>query len=515
MPAVAGRYRAARRYGWVVLLAAALARGVMPAAAQKSADTLRIAWRDAIPDVTPYYNQIRTGIVLSHQVWDSLIYRDPETFQIKPLLAETYKWVNDTTLEFTLRKDVTFHNGARLTADDVVYTINAIIADQRVVTPNNYAYIDHAAKVDDTRVRIVLKRVFPAALDYLAMTLYVMPQAYRQQIGVQEYSRHPVGTGPYKITRVNATSEIDLERNDDYYADSPKGRPAIGQIVIHEVADTAAEMAELRDGHADWIWKFSADQFDVVARMPNAQALRGDSMRIEYLGMDAAGRSGADNPLTKQKVRAALMHAIDRSAMAKELMRGGSRPLDAPCYPTQFGCDGGAAVHYNYDPAKAKRLLAEAGYPHGFDTELVTYELPRWADAVRGYLMAIDINAKLDVLPIAEMLDRSRAGQNPLELQSWGSYSVNDVSAILPNFFTFGESDYVRDPELRTLVEAGSATVDPDQRRKAYSAAIKLITERAYWMPLFTHSVTYGVSKELDFKPFQDELPRFFLSRWK
>jgi peptide/nickel transport system substrate-binding protein len=504
-----------RQYKWVVLLAAVLVRGVVPAAAQKSADTLRIAWRDAIPDVTPYYNQIRTGIVLSHQVWDSLIYRDPETFQIKPLLAETYKWVDETTLEFTLRKDVAFHNGARLTADDVVYTINAVIADQQVVTPSNYAYIDHAARVDDVRVRIALKRVFPAALDYLAMTLYIMPQAYRQQIGAQQYSRYPVGTGPYKITKVDATSEIDLERYDDYYAGSPKGRPAIGKIVIHEVADTAAEMAELRAGRADWIWKFSADQFDAVARMPNVQALRGDSMRIEYLGLDAAGRSDADNPLTKQKVRAALMHAIDRSAMAKQLMQGGSRPLDVPCYPTQFGCDGGAAVHYNYDPAEAKRLLAEAGYPHGFDTELVTYELPRWADAVRGYLTAIDINAKLDILPIAEMLKRSRAGQNPLELQSWGSYSVNDVSAILPNFFTFGDSDYVRDPELRTLVEAGSATVDPDQRRKAYSAAIKLITERAYWMPLFTHTVTYGFSKELDFKAFQDELPRFFLSRWK
>jgi peptide/nickel transport system substrate-binding protein len=515
MPAAPRRHGAARLHGRIGLLAVLLATGVVPAAAQKSADTLRIAWRDAIPDVTPYYNQFRAGVVLSHEVWDSLIYRDPETFQIKPLLAETYKWVDDTTLEFTLRKNVTFHNGERLSADDVVYTINAIIADPGVATPSNYAYIDHAAKVDDARVRIVLKRVFPAALDYLAMTLYVMPQAYRQKVGVQQYARDPIGAGPYKITRVNGTTEIDLERYDNYYADSPKGRPAIGKIVIHEVADTTAEVTELKNGRADWIWKFSADQFDAVARMPDTQALRADSMRIEYLGMDAAGRTGADNPLTKQKVRRALMHAIDRSAMAKELVQGGSRPLDAPCYPTQFGCESGAAVRYNYDPEKAKRLLAEAGYPHGFDTELVTYELPRWADAVRGYLAAVEINARLDILPIAEVVKRSLAGRNPLELQSWGSYSVNDVSAILPNFFTFGDSDYVRDPELRTLVEAGSATVDPDQRRKAYSAAIKLITERAYWMPLFTHTVTYGFSKELEFKPFQDELPRFFLSRWK
>ncbi|HKD74946.1 MAG TPA: ABC transporter substrate-binding protein, partial [Ktedonobacterales bacterium] len=181
-----------------VCLAAALATGAGPALAQKSADTLRITWRDAIPDVTPYYNQLRTGIVLGHQVWDSLVYRDPETFQIKPLLAESFKWVDETTLEFALRKNVTFHNGDKFSADDVVYTINSILADKQVSTPSNYAFIDHATKVDDLHVRVELKRVFPAAVDYLAMTLYIMPKQYREKLGPQEYSQHPIATGPYK-----------------------------------------------------------------------------------------------------------------------------------------------------------------------------------------------------------------------------------------------------------------------------------------------------------------------------
>jgi peptide/nickel transport system substrate-binding protein len=498
-----------------VFLMAGVAALNAPAMAQKSADTLRITWRDAIPDITPYYNQLRSGVVLGHQVWDSLVYRDPETFQIKPLLAESYKWVDETTLEFTLRPNVTFQNGDKLTADDVVYTVNSVLNDKQVSTPSNYSYMDHATKVDDTHVRIELKRVFPAALDYLAMTLYIMPQAYREKVGPLEYSRHPVGSGPYKITKVDGVTQINLERYDGYYADSPKGKPAIGKIVIHEVPDSATEMAELLGGRADWIWKFSPDQFDSVGQMPNLQAVRGDSMRIEYLGMDAAGRTGADNPLTKEKVRQAIFYAIDRATMAKQLMQGGSRPLDAPCYPTQFGCDASVAVHYPYDPAKAKQLLAEAGYPNGFDTELVTYELPQWAGAMQGYLQAVGIHARITLLQVAAVVQRSLAGQNPMEMGSWGSYSVNDVSAILPNFFTFTPGDYVRDPNLKQLVEAGSATVDPDQRRKAYSAAIKLITEHADWMPMFTYTVTYGYSKQLNFKPYPDELPRFFLSSWK
>lgn len=498
-----------------VLLAAALTAMTAPALAQKSADTLRITWRDAIPDVTPYYNQLRSGLVLGHQVWDSLVYRDPETFQIKPLLAESYKWADETTLEFTLRNNVTFHNGDKLTADDVVYTINAILNDRQVSTPSNYSFIDHATKVDDTHVRVELKRVFPAALDYLAMTLYIMPKAYREKVGAYEYSKHPIGAGPYKITTVNGVTEIDLERYDGYYAGSPKGKPAISKIVIHEVADSAAEVADLLAGRADWIWKFSPDQFDAINHMPNLQAVQSESMRIEFLGMDAAGRTGVDNPLTKQKVRQAIFYAIDRPTMARQLMQGGSRPLDVPCYPTQFGCDASAAVHYDYDPAKARQLLAEAGYPNGFDTELVTYQLPQWAGAVQGYLKAVGINAKLNLLQVGAVVQRSLAGQNPMELSSWGSYSVNDVSAILPNFFTFTGNDYTRDPELQTLVEAGSATVDPDQRRKAYDAAIKLITEKAYWLPMFTYTVTYGFSRELNFRPYPDELPRFFLSSWK
>jgi peptide/nickel transport system substrate-binding protein len=238
-------------------------------------------------------------------------------------------------------------------------------------------------------------------------------------------------------------------------------------------------------------------------------------MRIEYLSMDAAGRTGADNPLTNQKVRQAIFYAIDRATMARQLMRGGSRAIDTPCYPTQFGCDPMTAVRYPYDPAKAKTLLTEAGYPNGFETDLVTYELPQWGEAVQGYLKAVGINARLTVMQVGAEVQQAIAGQTPLQLASWGSYSVNDVSAILPVFFTFGGNDYTRDPEIRDLVQAGEATVDPDQRRKAYNQAIKLITERADWLPMFTYSVTYGFSKQLNFKPYPDELPRFFLSSWK
>jgi peptide/nickel transport system substrate-binding protein len=504
-----------RTWWRIGVVAAGLACGIVPAMAQKSADTLRVTWRDSIPNVDFYYNSQRNGYIIQIHAQDGLVYRDPDTFQIKPLLATSWKPVDDTTIDFELRQGVTFHNGDKFSADDVVYTVNGLLNDKDLSVPSNYLFLAGAEKLDDYHVRLKLKRVFPAALQYIAMVLPIYPKAYREKVGAEGFSKAPIGTGPYKITKVDGVTEIDLERNEAYFADSPKARPAIRFIKIHEVADAATEMAELLGGRADWIWDFSPDQFDSVAAIPTLTALRAETMRVAYLQLDAAGRTGADNPLTKEKVRQAIAYALDRATMAKQLMQGNSRPLDAPCFPTQFGCDQAAAVHYGYDPAKAKQLLAEAGYPNGFDTELVTYLLPQWNGALQGYLQAVGIRAHINQLQVSAVIQQVQAGKTPLNAGSWGSYSINDVSAFLPYFFTGSVNDYTRDPAVEKLVADGGSVTDPDQRRKAYSEAIKLITEQAAFVPLFTYVKTYGFSRQLNFKGFPDELPRFYLSSWK
>ena len=500
------------------LAGALLAAGVvaaMPAMAQKSADTLRVTWRDAIPNVDFYYNSQRTGYIVQIHAWDGLVYRDPETFQIKPLLATSWKLQEDTTIDFELRQGVKFQNGDPFSADDVVYTLNSLTHDKQLSVPSNYSWLDSAEKIDDYHVRVKLKYIFPAALEYIALVLPIRPQAYREKVGADGYSKAPIGTGPYKITRIDGVTEIDMERNEGYFDGGAKPKPAIRFIKIHEVADAATEMAELLGGRADWIWDFSPDQFDSVAAIPTLQAVRAETMRVAFMSIDAAGRTGAGNPLTKEKVRQALFYAIDRATMAKQLMQGSSRPLDAPCFPTQFGCDQAAATHYGYDPAKAKALLAEAGYPNGFDTDLYSYLLPQWNGAIQNYLRAVGINVHINQLQVAAVIQQSQAGKVPLSTGSWGSYSINDVSAFLPYFFTGTPDDYTRDPEVEKLVKQGGSVTDPDQRRKAYSEAIRLITAHADWMPLFTYVKTYGFSRQLNFRPWTDELPRFYLSSWK
>ena len=498
------------------LVLAAIAFSAAPAWAQKSADTLRIVMRDALPNVDPYYNNLRTGVVMHHQAWDTLVYRNPDTFKIEPLLATEWKTPNPTTIEFTLRAGVKFHDGTTLSADDVVYTLNlASDPNSKVSTPANYNWIEKAEKTGDLAVRVTLKRPTPAALEYFALVLPIYPKAYREKVGPEGYAKAPIGAGPYKITKVEPGISIDFERFEDYWAGSPKGKPAIKKLSVRFVPDATTEMTELLAQRADWIWNLNPDQFDNVNKLPTLTAVRKESMRVGYMSLDAAGRTGADNPITKLKVRQAIWHAIDRQTIADKLVTGGSRVPPAPCFPPQFGCDAEASVLYDYNPAKAKQLLAEAGYPDGVEFELASYVLPQWGAAVQNYLQAVGIRAKLNQLQVAALTQRAKAGELRSYLGSWGSFSINDVSAIMPNFFDGGADDYARDPQVIKWLLEGGSTNDPEARKKAYSAAIHRITEQAYWVPLHTYVTTYGFSRQLDFSPYADELPRFYLAKWK
>jgi len=501
------------------VLAAALSAS-LPVQAQKAQDTLRVVWWDQLSNVNPYYNQLRTGLMVAHQAFDGLLARDPETFALKPLLATAWKYVDNTTLELELRKGVKFQDGSAFSADDVVYTINSILADPRVAVPSNYAWMRGAEKIDDYKVRINLQRVFPAATEYLAMVLPILPKAYREQVGPAAYDKLPLGAGPYKITRIDGVNRIDLERFEDYYAASPKGKPAIRRLQIHAVPDAAAAQDEMVANQADWTWNLPPDMADKLGAMPSLQSTHAETMRVNYLMFDAAGRTGAGNPMTVQKVRQAIAHAIDRTTIARKLMQGGSRVPDAPCFPTQFGCDAAAAVRYPYDPAKARALLAEAGYPNGFETELVSFLLPPFEDAVQGYLKAVGISASVVHLQAEAAVKRNQEGRNQLSFTNWGSYSVNDVSAFLPLLFSgqpegFSAADDTRDADLKRLVDAGGTSTNPDERRKNYSAAIKLATEKMYMLPVMTSVQTYVIRKEVNFKAYPDELPRFYLVIWK
>ena len=487
-----------------------------PASAQKSTDTLRVAWRDRIADVDPYYNSLRTGLVLTQQVWDGLVFRDPASNTLKPLLATAWRWVDATTLEFNLRPNVTFHNGDHFSASDVVYTVGVVTDPQSgIAVPGQFDWLAGAEAVDPLTVRLKLWRPFPAALDYLAAILPIYPQAYRSRVGHPGFSQAPVGTGPYRVARLNPQGTIELDRYAGYYDGGGKGRAAIGHVVIQQVADATAEIDALLSGQADWIWQFNPERFDPIAREAAVTALRQDSLRIAQMTFNVA-RGPAGNPLRDLRVRQAVMQAVNRQAFVRQFSHNPAKVPDAPCAFAQFGCDATAALHYDYDPDKARGLLAAAGYAKGFDIDVVSTGVSlSWDTAIQDDLMAVGIRARIVNLAPEAALARVESGEAGLFLSAFGSSSIADVAATLPYFFGGGPDDMARDAIVEAAIHEGGATVDPLARKLAYARAIRRISEQAYDLPLATLQTLYGVSRGLDFKPYADEMPRFFWMKWK
>ena len=329
------------------LATAALLAGsalLTPALAQKSADTIRFAYDQVPENIDPYFNNVRIGVIIGQHVWDTLIYRDPTTNEYKGQLAKSWKWLDDKTLEFELRQGIKFHNGEEFDADDVVFTMNFVAKpENKVVTQNNVNWIAGAEKIDKFKVRIKLKRTFPAAIEYLAGPVVIHPNEYYAKVGPQGMNTAAIGTGPYKVTQHVVGKSVRLERNPDYFKESPKPAAKVGKVDIRFIPDRQTQIAETLAGGVDFIMNVPPDQAAQIKAVPHLAVKSGETMRIVFLNLNTL--DGGPQPALKDlRVRQAIHHAIDREAMVKQLVGDGARVLNAICYPSQFGCSDEKAV---------------------------------------------------------------------------------------------------------------------------------------------------------------------------
>ena len=194
-----------------------------PALAAKKDNTVRFAYDQVIENVDPYFNNVRLGVILGANVWDTLIYRDPETNEYKGQLATSWKWIDDKTLELELRKGVKFHNGEDFDADDVAFTLNfASDPANKSTQQTNVKWIAKVEKLDQYKVRIHAKEVFPAAIEYLAGPLVIHPNEYYAKVGPKGMNEKPVGSGPYRFVEHIIGKSIKLEKNPSPWSGSNK-----------------------------------------------------------------------------------------------------------------------------------------------------------------------------------------------------------------------------------------------------------------------------------------------------
>jgi len=498
----------------VLVLSMIFALGIQTANAGKKNDTLTFATKGDLGNVDKNFNTSRTGMLVQRLFTDGLLYTDPVTMKIKPALAASWKWINAKLLEFELRKGVKFHDGSEMTADDVVYTLN-YVSDPAVKTKGSYLKkIDRVEKLSPYKVQVHLKVPYPTMINRLAGGVSIYKKGCYEKNGNLSQNINPNGTGPYRLTKILDGKGFVFEKFEDYYKESPKGQPTIGKIVIRIIKEMNTQVAEVLSGGVDWIFQVPSDIADSLASNPRVTVETGPSMRIKFLRMDAAGRTGDDSPFKKLKVRQAVSHAVNREEIVNQLVKGSSRVIHSACRPIQFGCIQDVK-RYDYNPEKARQLLKDAGYPNGFETKLFSFMDRPILETIMNDLAVVGIKVTLDYSTWPSLVSALGKDNVPLTFHGWGSSSLADVDAILPFFFKLNAQDLAMDQEVTDLIKAGGSSANPDVRLKNYNKALKLIAERAYWLPMFSDSMNYIYSNDLEFVSPQDGLPRLFLAKWK
>ncbi|WFE89886.1 ABC transporter substrate-binding protein [Roseibium porphyridii] len=505
--------RITRLSGLVALVSAAALGLADPAFAGKAENTLNVAFAAEPEPLDTYKIAGREGLILARHIYDGLLYKDLDTGEFKPALAESWEFTGPLTMEFDLRQGVKFHNGADFTADDVVSTLNKVIGPEYGTRYSiSVDWIESVEKLDDFKVRINMAKPFAGAVEMLADALPIYPHEFFEAEGSAGIARTPIGTGPYKLVEQEPGVRYVLERFSDHYTESPKGDASIDTIVVRAIPEMNTQYAELMAGDLDWIWRIPPDQ---ASRLEGrTQILSAPIMRISYVGF-APDSLGGESPIAQQKVRQALIHATNRGAIVEAFAGGASKVLNTPCNPAQFGCTQDV-VSYDYDPEKAKSLLAEAGYGDGFELEMIFAAMPRpTAEAIAADLANVGVTLNLNEQQYAAGVGQWRKKEVPSFYSNWGSYGIGDVVFILSNFFGGGADDLVQDQELADWLNKADTASDRAEREDLYAKAVKRIAEQAYWMPMYNFNVNYGLSPDLSFTPHPDEFARWWQASWK
>ncbi|MGH8431388.1 MAG: ABC transporter substrate-binding protein, partial [Solimonas sp.] len=324
----------------------------------------------------------------------------------------------------------------------------------------------------------------------------------------------PVGAGPYRLVELTPGTRFVFERFDGYYGDSPKGRPAIKRVVVRILPEANTQYAELTNGQLDWIWRVPPDAARNLARRSNIEVKSAPILRFAFLAFNPGVNDGK-SPLADARVRRALIHAVDRESIRTAFMGGASQVIDSACNPLQFGCSTDVAK-YGYDPAKAKQLLTEAGFANGFSMDLLSSGNPTpQIEAIAANLAKVGVKANIVEQQFAPALAAWREGKYGMFVTNWGSYGVGDVGLSTSQFFSGTADDRVKDADLVALLKEADISIDRELRKRNYAKAQAKIAEQAYWLPLWTFSITTAQNKDLDFSLDPDEFARFFFAKWK
>jgi len=482
--------------------------GLRPGMAQTGA-TVTIAQPADPTTMDPQKNAVAFTDNVLVNVFEPLIRRDPYQTDpakaLQPWLALSWREYGPLKWQVKLRPGVKFQDGEELTAAVVKFSFERVINPAtKSPAASLFGTLSHVDIVDKYTVNFVTKAPDPIWPSRLAGDLnFVVPMTYIQQKGDAYFAQHPIGTGPYRFVSWQQGEQVVLEANPDYWGGAPK---QIRRLVFKPIPDAATRVAALESGAADIINEVPVALLTTLQQDPRVYLTSSPgSDGLYYIGADM--RFGG--PLANKQVRQAMNYAVNVDSIIKNVMEGQAVRVPTLVGPYTWGY--AALTPYPYDPNKAKQLLAQAGYPNGFDVPFNTSPT-RWSEgpdivqAIASDLGKVGIRAKLQNQEWATYVDMLWSEKpHDLYIRTWSTADKLDADTPLFLILRSGvaSSTYVN-PAVDKLLDAERDELRPDARKALFVQIQQAILDDPMGIYLFAGNANYGVSKRLQWKAPHD-----------
>ena len=495
-----------RRFRGLTAMAAAFAVTAALALAATTADAQKKVVIGATSNIygwNPYQDSAAQMYGIWCNVYGCLYRYDFKKAGFSPMLAESWSVNPNNRNEWTfkLRKDVVSHAGAELTAADVIHTINRIRTDPQTSQKQNVRPLKTAIAVDKHTVKLITKKPTAHLLQHVCDIYAITRKEIFDKHGARDADRkYPDGFGPYKLLRVVIGEQVITEKAKNSVFGS-KDNPDI--LIWKKMAEVEQRVTALLNGEIQIAQFIPPHLMKRVEDGKNTKLSFTDSVEIMMILMNPAFK-----PWDNKKMRQAVAHAIDRDILIKTILQGMAEKLNGPLGPGQIGFDPvrSKKMARNYDPAKAIRLVKEAGYPNGVDVEFST-PVGRYVNdkiisqAVVPMLAKVGIRAKLITPEWATQWAGVRKGKKSFFYQGRGS--VIDPGPALAQYFKTGVSPRIKysNPTYDALFDEIGREFDPEKRKKLINDAIEILMEDVPAHFMWRHKLAYGVANNVSISP--------------
>ncbi|WP_042143638.1 ABC transporter substrate-binding protein [Paucisalibacillus sp. EB02] len=460
-------------------------------------ELLTIANPADITTLDPHNNNVITTSAVLVNIYNRLVARD-ENGEFIPELATEWEKVDDTTWEFKLNPDVTFHNGDAFTAEDVKFSLERVAKDTTLQQNSTFRQIESVNVLDDTTVQIITGEPDPQLLSRLATpAASIFPAAHFEEVGAEEFFANPVGTGPYKYSAWERDDQVELVKFADYFAGEPKWET----VHFSVVPEDSTRVSELLTGGIDIAFNIPTADMERIDENDGTHVALAPIQRVIQLWLSTE----EGEPTADPKVREAIELAIDNQVIIDEILLGSATPTRTHVAPGNFGADESLYDTYLYDPERAKELLAEAGYEDGVTVEIsVNNYYTEMAEVVVGMLAEVGITADIELIEQSQFANRL-FGEDLDEgvFVGWG----NDMfdGSVLELFKSDNVTSY-SNPEVDALLEEAAYNMDEEERADQYKQVQQILAEDRAVVYLFQLEGRYGVNDRINYAPRLDEL---------